>query len=70
MEITSDMRRAVHRGSSTQELRDKMAKLGMKSLREEGVALAIDGKTTLDEVLVVTARDEEGEAAPVAGGVA
>jgi type IV pilus assembly protein PilB len=71
MEITSDMRRAVHRGSSTQELRDKMAKLGMKSLREEGVALAIDGKTTLDEVLVVTARDEEGEAAAaVVGGAA
>jgi type IV pilus assembly protein PilB len=70
MEITSDMRRAVHRGSSTQELRDKMAKLGMKSLREEGVALAIEGKTTLDEVLVVTARDEEGEAAVSVGGAA
>jgi type IV pilus assembly protein PilB len=61
MEITSDMRRAVHHGSSTQDLRDRMAKLNMKSLREEGVALAIDGRTTLDEVLLATQRDEEGD---------
>ncbi len=70
MEITSEMRRSVHRGSSTQELRDRMAKLGMKSLREEGVALALDGRTTLDEVLLATQRDEEGDALAPAGAAA
>jgi type II secretory ATPase GspE/PulE/Tfp pilus assembly ATPase PilB-like protein len=70
MEITSDMRRAVHRGSSTQELRDRMAKMNMKSLREEGIALALDGRTTLDEVLLATQRDEDGAPLDASGAAA
>jgi type II secretory ATPase GspE/PulE/Tfp pilus assembly ATPase PilB-like protein len=62
LEITSEMRRLVHRGAATQELRDQMERLGMSSLRQEGVALAIQGKTTLDEVLLATQCDEDGEA--------
>jgi type IV pilus assembly protein PilB len=61
MEITHDIRRLVHKGAATQELREKMESLGMRSLRQEGVALAIDGRTTLDEVLMATQRDEDDE---------
>jgi type IV pilus assembly protein PilB len=62
LEITSEMRRLVHRGAATQELRDQMERLGMRSLRQEGVALAIEGRTTLDEVLMATQCDDEGMA--------
>jgi type II secretory ATPase GspE/PulE/Tfp pilus assembly ATPase PilB-like protein len=64
MEITHDLRRLVHKGAATQELRERMESLGMRSLRQEGVALAIDGRTTLDEVLMATQRDEDDEASP------
>jgi type IV pilus assembly protein PilB len=75
MEITHDIRRLVHKGSATQELREKMEAIGMRSLRQEGVQLAVDGRTTLDEVLMATQRDEDDEtakpvvAAPAVAGV-
>jgi type IV pilus assembly protein PilB len=54
MEVTPDLRRLIHRAAPTHELRDALHKRGVLSLREEGVLLALDGRTSLEEVLTVT----------------
>jgi len=54
METTPELRRMIHHGAPTHELRDKMRQSGAKTLREEGVLIALQGKTTLEEVLAVT----------------
>ena len=54
MEVTADLRRLIHRAAPTHELRDALRKKGVLTLREEGVLLALDGKTSLEEVLAVT----------------
>ena len=59
MEVTGDLRRLIHRGAPKYELRAKMHEAGFLTLREEGVQLALRGKTTLEEVLAVT--HSEGE---------
>lgn len=64
LEITGAIRRLVHRGAPTHEFRAHMEKLGLSSLREEGVALAVEGRTTLDEVLMITQQDEEEAQVP------
>jgi type IV pilus assembly protein PilB len=64
MEVTPELRRFIHRGAATHEIREKMRTQGVLTLREEGVELALAGKTTLDEVLRVTHNDDGEE--PVA----
>lgn len=59
MEVTPPIRRMIHIGAATHELRTALRKNGFKSLREEGVLLAIDGRTCLEEALRVTKLDEE-----------
>ena len=54
MEVTRELRRLIHRAAPTHELRDVLHKKGVLGLREEGVLLALDGKTCLEEVLAVT----------------
>jgi type IV pilus assembly protein PilB len=54
MEITPDLRRMVHRGAPSHELREKLRETGVLTLREEGVLAAKAGKTSLEEVLSVT----------------
>jgi len=54
MEVTPDLRRLVHHAAPTHELRDVLQRNGVLTLREEGVLLAMDGKTCLEEVLAVT----------------
>jgi type IV pilus assembly protein PilB len=54
MEVTDELRRLIHRAAPNHELRDKMRASGFLTLREEGVQLALQGKTTLEEVLAVT----------------
>jgi type IV pilus assembly protein PilB len=67
MEITPELRRLVHLGASTHELRAKVRTQGMLTLREEGVVLAVEGRTSLEEILRVThLDDEEPSAAPAA----
>lgn len=58
-EMTSELRRLVHHSAPTHELREVARKNGMFTLREEGVRLALDGKTSLEEVLRVTQNDDE-----------
>ena len=60
MEVTDELRRLIHRAAPKYELRAKMREAGFLTLREEGVQLALRGKTTLEEVLAVT--HSEGEA--------
>lgn len=64
MEVTPELRRVIHRGAAAHEIRDKMRQQGTLTLREEGVELALAGKTTLDEILRVTHNDDMEE--PVA----
>ena len=80
MEVTSPIRRGIHRAVPAHELRDILRREGWRSLREEGVEAAIAGKSTLEEILRVTQEDEDpapslpapilaqgpGDAAPVA----
>ncbi len=69
MEVTPELRRLVHVGASSQDIRRSMRRHGEQAgagtgltLREEGVLLALEGKTSLEEVLRVT-QDEGEEAA-------
>jgi type II secretory ATPase GspE/PulE/Tfp pilus assembly ATPase PilB-like protein len=59
LEISGEIRRMVHRGAATHEFRSFMEKHEMRSLRQEGVHLALQGRTTLDEVFMSTGQDEE-----------
>jgi type IV pilus assembly protein PilB len=63
MEVTPELRRMIHRAAPTHELYDVLHREGVLSLREEGVLLALDGKTCLEEVLAVT-HSEDGGATP------
>ncbi len=54
MEVTPDLRRMIHHAAPTHEIRDALHQQGVLTLREEGVLLALDGKTCLEEVLAVT----------------
>jgi type II secretory ATPase GspE/PulE/Tfp pilus assembly ATPase PilB-like protein len=54
METTPELRRMIHHAAPTHELRDQMRQSSVKTLREEGILIALQGKTTLEEVLAVT----------------
>jgi type IV pilus assembly protein PilB len=54
MELTDDIRRMIHRAAPTHELRQTMRQSGYLTLREEGVRIAQQGRTSLEEVLSVT----------------
>jgi type II secretory ATPase GspE/PulE/Tfp pilus assembly ATPase PilB-like protein len=62
MEVTPDIRRMVHRGAASHELRQKMREQGMLTLREEGVLLSVAGHCSLEEVLGVTHSEDAGGA--------
>lgn len=71
MEVTPAMRRIIHRGGAAHELREQMKINGNLSLREEGVQLALAGKSSLEEVIGIThTEDESPKAKPAAAGVA
>ena len=61
MEINPALRRMVHYGAPSHELRDKLRKLDVKPLREEGVLAALEHRSSLEEILRVTFSDEEIE---------
>lgn len=63
MEVTPQIKRLIHHGAATHELRDRLHRDGVLTLRQEGVLLAIEGKTCLEEVLRVTHVDDEPELA-------
>ncbi len=67
-EVTPEIRRMIHHSRPTHELRAKMKEQGGLSLREEGVLVSLDGKTSLEEVLRVTQNDDETESPPASKG--
>jgi len=65
MEVTPELRRLIHHSAPSHELRARLSNSGFLSLRQEGVLLALEGKTSLEEILRVTQDDTE-EATPLA----
>ncbi len=59
MEVTPDLRHMIHVNAATHELRAKIQRSGTLALRQEGVILALEGRTSLEEVLRVTRDDAE-----------
>jgi type IV pilus assembly protein PilB len=55
MPMTSELRRLILKGSSTDELKETAIKSGMITLREDGLVKVRKGITTLDEVIKETA---------------
>ncbi len=71
MEVTPELRRLVYRSAPTHELRGLLKSQGQLSLREEGVRLAIDQETSLEEIIRVTQVDDgEGDETIEPKGVA
>ena len=71
MEVTTEVRKLIHNASPTHVIREGWQKSGGRTLRQEGVQIAIEGHTNLEEVLRVTHVDEEGlETAAVERSVA
>ena len=63
LEVTGAIRPMIHAGASGRELRAKLSAQGSKTLRQEGIELAREGKTSLENALAVTHGDagEDGE---------
>lgn len=59
LEVSTSIKRAIASDAGTAAIRDLHNRAGGKSLREEGVMAAIDGKTSLEEVLRVTRGDDD-----------
>ncbi|HED54910.1 MAG TPA: type II/IV secretion system protein [Phycisphaerales bacterium] len=68
MEVTPRIRKLVHAGAPSHELRQTLRSMGVPTLREESVRLAMDGVTSLEEALRVTHVDEQDEV-DIAGDV-
>ena len=65
MEVTPAIRRMVYHGRSTHEIREKLRECGALSLRDEGIAIALEGRTSLEEIVRVThIDDDESNLAP------
>src|SRR3954452_2528372 len=58
MEVTPEIRRMIHKAEPTHALRAKFREQGGRTLREEGVLAATEGKSSLDEVLRVTHNED------------
>jgi type IV pilus assembly protein PilB len=62
MDVTPVIRRMIHEGAPVHSIRDRVRQAGGLTLREEGVLLALAGKTSLEEVLRVTHNEGDIEA--------
>jgi type IV pilus assembly protein PilB len=58
MEVNPDIRRMIHKAAATHELRAKFREQGGRTLREDGVLAAVEGRSSLDEVLRVTHNED------------
>jgi type IV pilus assembly protein PilB len=66
MEVSHSIRRMIHDNAPTHQMREELQRSGTLTLRQEGVLLALAGKSSLEEVLRVTHSDDD-EDAPDAG---
>ncbi len=62
MEMFPELRRLIQKGVSSHEIRDRWIEGGGVTLRQEGVMVALSGRTSLEEALGVT--HGEGDALP------
>ena len=60
LETTPQIRRMVHHAAPSHELREEARRCGFLTLREEGVLVAMAGKSSLEEVLSVTHNEDNG----------
>jgi len=58
MAVTPQIRKQIHRAAPTHEIRATLKQYGGLSLRDEGVAVALLGQSSLEEVLRVTHSDD------------
>ena len=59
MEVDPPLRRLIHTGHGSMEIREAWLKSGGVGLRAEGIRLAVEGRTTLEEVLYATYGDDD-----------
>ena len=57
MPFTERLREIVLQGGSTAELKDEMIREGVSTLRMAGLGKVVQGVTTIDEIVRVTAAD-------------
>ena len=57
VEMNNDLRQLIHDGASEIAL-EKNARLSMPSLRDDGMRLVLEGRTSLEEVLRVTTQED------------
>ncbi|MFG0274609.1 MAG: GspE/PulE family protein [Phycisphaerales bacterium] len=62
MEITSSLRRLVHQGAASHEIRAAFCEEGGLTLRKEAILMAVGKRTSLEEALRVTREDLDAEA--------
>ena len=67
MEVTPELRRMIYHSSSAMQLRTRLKDSGMLSLRDEGIIFALQGSTSLEEVLRVTQSADVDESLPMTG---
>ena len=58
MEVTAELRRMVHKGAASHELREEFRRRGGRTLREEGVLMSLEGRSSLEEILRVTHNED------------
>ncbi len=58
LEVTDSIRRLIHHAAASHEIMGEMRSGGVRTLREEGVELALSGRTSLEEVLRATRVDD------------
>lgn len=59
MEVSPEIRRMIYKGCPSHELRETLRRCGQLNLRDEGVRLAIEQRTSLEEILRVTHNDDD-----------
>ncbi|MEZ5537351.1 MAG: type II secretion system ATPase GspE [Thiolinea sp.] len=57
VELNNEIRQMIHDGASEMEM-EKQVRKTMPGMRDDGIRLVLEGKTSLDEVLRVTREDE------------
>lgn len=62
MAVGVELRKLIHAGAPSHELRNKLREAGVPTLREEAVRLAMEGQTSLEEALRVTHVDGDDSA--------